>query len=271
MGIHATDFSGGPKPTLAALVLSLAFISPAAHAETDSDRDEARTPVALQGFFYGGAVGIRREIYDGYDQRVVPIPVIGYQGDRLRIFGPFVTYDLARAGGLSLDARLAPRFQGYDESDSDLFRGMDDRDSSFDAGFGLKYRRGEWKWELAGLRDLLDRSGGREWSADLGRTFRFGPLGVEPAIGVQYLDRKHVDYYYGVAPAEAASFRSAYDGDSALNTRFGVALVTPAWFGGLTRIGIERTWFDSSISDSPLTDADANLGIFIAFSKFFDH
>jgi len=47
-------------------------------------------------------------------------------------------------------------------------------------------------------------------------------------------------------------------------------MVSTAWFGGLTRISVENTWFDSAISDSPLTDADSSLGIYIAFSKFFN-
>ncbi len=81
---------------------------------------------------------------------------------------------------------------------------------------------------------------------------------------------RHVDYYCGIEPAEATSFRLAYRGDSALNMRLGVTFATPAFPGGLTRIRILRTWYDSAIDDSPLTEDDADLGIFIAFTKFFD-
>lgn len=237
---------------------------------SDPSRGEARARIEPAGFIYGGAIGVRREIYSNYDRRVVPMPIIGYRGERLRVFGPFVTYDLYRSGALGVDARLSPRFQGFDESNSDIFRGMDERDSSLDLGLGLTFERDEWKLEFIALRDVLDRSNGRELRVGLGRAFRAGSLVVEPVVGLSYLDRAHVDYYYGVAASESTTFRPAYAGDSALNARFGLNFVTLAYFGGLTRLGLERTWFDSSIDGSPLTDEDADFGVFIAFSKFFD-
>ena len=257
-------------PTLCALGLWLAAVIAAPVLADDSGRGENRARIEPKGFFYGGALGIRREIYEDFDRRVIPLPVIGYRGDRLLVFGPFVNYEVVDTGALSFDLRLSPRFQGFDEDDSDVFEGMEERKFSMDAGAGLTWERDDWKIELAGLADILDRSDGREWRLGLGRAWRYGPILLEPQIGLSYLDSKHVDYYYGVDDDEATRSRPAYSGGSALNTRLGIDLFTPAWFGGLTRIGIENTWYDSSIDDSPLTDTDSSLGVFIAFSKFFD-
>ena len=234
------------------------------------ERGENRVRIEPNGFFYGGALGVRREIYADYERRVIPLPVIGYRGEKLRVFGPFVNYEVARSGALGLDVRLSPRFGGFDESDSDVFDGMEEREFSMYAGFGLTWERADWKLQLVGLHDALDRSNGHEWSATLGRAYRSGTLLLEPSIGLGYLDRRHVDYYYGVDDIEATSSRLAYRGDSALNATLGLTLATPALFGGLTRIGIENTWYDSAIEDSPITDTDSGLSIFIAFSKFFD-
>lgn len=256
--------------TLAALGLWLCATLFVPALADDSERGENRARIEPTGFFYGGALGVRREIYADFDRRVIPLPVIGYRGERLRVFGPFVNYEVVDTGALGLDLRLSPRFQGFDESDSDVFSGMEEGEFSMDAGAGLTWERDDWKLELIGLADILDRSNGREWQLGLSRAYRAGPLLFEPAIGLSWLDRRHVDYYYGVAAAEATSTRPAYRGDSALNTRLGLNLFTPAFFGGLTRIGIENTWYDSSIEDSPLTDTDSSLGVFIAFSKFFD-
>ncbi|MDH3635584.1 MAG: MipA/OmpV family protein [Gammaproteobacteria bacterium] len=242
----------------------------AAAAPAASEQGENRARIEPTGFFYGGALGVRREIYADYERRIIPLPVIGYRGEKLRVFGPFVSYEVGHAGAMDLDVRLSPRFSVFDESDSDNFDGMEEREFSMDAGFGLTWARDDWKLELAGLRDALDRSNGKEWSATLGRAYRAGTLLLEPAIGLSYLDRRHVDYYYGVDTSEATGSRPVYRGDSALNTTLGLTLATPALFGGLTRIGIENTWYDSPIEDSPITDADSNLSVFIAFSKFFD-
>lgn len=251
-------------------LLALLLLSSAIAADV-AERGESRAQIEPEAFIYGAALGVRREIYIDYDNRVIPLPILGYRGEKLRVFGPFVNYEMYRAGAFGVDAKLSPRFGGFDESDSDIFDGMEERKFSMDLGLGLTWQRDDWKLELAGLYDVLDRSDGREWRASLGRAFRVGKVFLEPTIGVSYLDSRHVDYYYGVDESEAASFRPAYLGKSALNRNLGISLVTPAWFDGLTRISVENTWYDSAISDSPLTDADSSLGIYIAFSKFFKH
>ena len=252
------------------LAVFLAFLLLTANiAVNATERGENRAQIEPGGFIYGAALGVQREIYIDYDRRVVPLPVIGYRGEKLRIFGPFVNYEVYRTGAFGFDVRLRPRFGGFDESDSDIFDGMEDREFSIDLGLGLTWQRDDWKLELAGLYDALDRSDGREWSVSLGRAYRVGTAFLEPTIGISYLDHRHVDYYYGVDESEATSFRPAYRGASALNRKLGISMVTPAWFDGLTRISVENTWYDSEIADSPLTDADSSLSIYIAFSKFF--
>jgi outer membrane protein len=255
-------------PAMLFACLGVTIVSPG--WSDDSGRGENRARIEPKGFFYGGALGVRREVYEGFDRRVIPLPVIGYRGDRLLVFGPFVNYEIVDTGALSFDLRLSPRFQGFDESDSDVFRGMEERKFSMDAGAGLTWERNDWKVELVGLADILGRSDGQEWRFGLSRAYRAGKLLFEPSVGLSYLDSRHVEYYYGVDDDEATGTRPAYSGSSALNTRLGLNLFTAAWFGGLTRIGIENTWYDSPIEDSPLTDTDSSLGVFIAFSKFFD-
>ena len=251
-------------------LLSLCLLAgPAAANDSGSERGENRARLEPRGFIYGAALGIESEIYDGFERRVIPLPVLGYRGENLTVFGPFVSWEVAEFGDVELDLQLSPRFDGFDASDSDIFEGMEEREFSMDVGFSLGYERNDWKIEAASLYDALDRSDGRELTLGLARVFRQGPVFIEPEIGLSSLDRRHVDYYFGVTEAEAASFRPAYDGDSALNTTLGVTLVTPAFLGGLTRIGIENTWLDDSIADSPLTDTDTSLSIYIAFSKFF--
>ena len=234
-----------------------------------TERGENRAQIEPNGFICGAALGLQREIYIDYDHRVIPLPVIGYRGEKLRVFGPFVNYEMYQTGAFGFDARLRPRFGGFDESDSDIFDNMEERKFSIDLGFGLTWQRDDWKLELAGLYDVLDRSDGREWRVSLGRAYRVDKVFLEPTVGISYLDNRHVDYYYGVDVSETASFRPAYRGESALKRKLGISMVTPVWFKGLTRISVENTWYDSAIADGPLTDADSSLSIYIAFSKFF--
>lgn len=249
--------------TLGLLLLASVTLADAA------ERGQNRAKIEPYGSIYGGALGIRSEIYVGYNQRVIPLPILGYRGEKLRIFGPFVNYEAYRDGAFGFDVKLSPRFNGFDESDSSIFDGMQAREISLDFGLGLNWQRDDWKVELAGLYDALDRNNGREMRASLSRAYRFGWVFLEPSIGVSYLDQHHVDYYYGVDETEVVSLRPAYRGDSALNRKLGVSLSTPAFFNGFTRIAVENVWYDSAISNSPLTEEDSSLSIYISFSRFF--
>ncbi len=249
--------------------LAMLLLSPSASVAGDDGRGEARERVEPDGFLYGIGMTVDGEIYRDYDQRVTFIPVIGYRGDRLTVFGPFVRYALSRSGAFEISILAEPRFDGFDESDSDVFEGMDDRELSMDLGVGLEYAKDNWKFELAGLRDILGRSDGSELRVGLSRVFRNGPLFIEPGIEVSYLDRRHVDYYFGVGADEVNAFRPRYEGDDAVNKSLGVSFATPLLFDGLTRFGFEYSWYDRNIADSPLTDEDASVGFFLAYSRFF--
>jgi len=255
------------RSTLALCVGLTALQTPATAANVE--RGENRARVEPTGFLYGGALGIRREIYKDFDRRVIPLPILGYRGERLEVYGPFVSYEFLEIGGVQISGLISPRFNGFDESDSDVFEGMEDRKFSMDAGLGIGYEVDDWKMGLSSRYDVLGRSEGNEIIAKLGKVYRTGPIFIEPAIGLSYLDSSHVDYYYGVDDSEATPERQAFEGDDALNTTLGVTFISPALFNGLTRVGIQKTWFDSSITDSPLTDSDAGLEYFLTFSKFF--
>ena len=221
-----------------------------------------------QGFLYGVGVGINQEIYRGYKRRVIPLPLVGYRGEKLSVYGPFVSYELAKANDVSLSAKLAPRFAGYDDSDSDVFVGMK-RKSSLDAGLGLQYRIDNWTLDTEVLTDVLGNSNGQEAKVKFSYGMRFGPLQVSPEVGVSYSTSKLVDYYYGVRQSEATADRPAYRAGDAVNYHTGLALSTPVFFGGMTRLGVEYHWYDNSIANSPLTDRDNGVSAFLAWSRFF--
>lgn len=240
-----------------------------AMAQTDKLGEEDRKRSQPEGFLFGIALIYSDEIYKGVDNSVNVLPIIGYSGDRLKIYGPLLSYRLTKAGPLELSALLKPRFDGFDDSDSIIFQGMSKRRTSVDIGLGMNYQIDDWKFKLSGTHDLLDRSNGAEIITTVVRAFRIGPLVVEPSIGLNYLDRSHVNYYYGVSSSEARVNRLQYFGNSACNTSLGIDFLTPIFFGGFSRLGIEYTWLDASIVDSPLTDSDTSLKFTYSFAKFF--
>lgn len=229
-----------------------------------AQRDESKSP-----YLYGIGVAVKTEIYKDYGSRTVPLPIIGYRGEKLNVLGPFISYKIAGADNLDVSVKLAPRFQGFDDSDSDFFEGMDKRKDSLDAGLGLDYKQGGWQLGLSSLFDVLGNSKGYEVESSVSYTLRYGPVFITPSASLSYLDSKHVDYYYGVKMSEINEFRSAYEGESALNTTAGLSVATPMFFGGMTRASLSYTWYDDSISDSPIVEDDTSVNFMLFFTKSF--
>ena len=235
------------------------------------DKARAQQPYQLQdsGWFWGFGLGVVEQVYDGFDRRVIPLPVIGYNGEKLKVFGPFVRYEFLQMDKTMVSFQTAPRFNGYEELDSPVFDGMEKRKDSLDIGLGLRHEADRWIFDVSSMHDALSRSGGYELKGSIARIYPVGSFFVAPSLGLSYLDSNNVDYYYGVRDSEATATRSAYKGEEALNTTAGISFITPAFFNGQTRLTIAHTWFDSSIADSPLTDKDTTLGITLAFAHSF--
>ena len=252
--------------SLHTLVFILVLLSPSSFAD---ERGDVRAQLEPKGFLYGIGIGVSQEIYKGYDRRFIPLPILGYRGDKLSIYGPFISYELLELSDLEMVIKTAPRFQGFDESDSDIFKGMTERDISMDVGADIKYERENWKLSVGFMHDLFNKSDGYELSAKVAKAFRFGPVFVEPNLSVSHLDNNHVNYYYGVRENEISKDRDFYQGKSALNKTIGVSVSTPILFGGFTQLALDYTVFDSTIYDSPLVERDNSISFRLLYSRFF--
>ena len=252
-------------PRFISLVMCITLSPVLSQAKSEPQKPSERPT----GFFYGFGLGIGQEIYPGYSSRTTPLPIIGYESENLHVYEPFISYDFFKNNVVEISAQVAPRFQGYDESDSPRLAGMNDRDNTLEAGFGVQLSHNQWSAKGSFLSDLLGRSNGTDIQARLGRGFRSGPFMYEPFFTVNYVSNDHVDYYYGVEADEVTASRPFYQGNNTLNKSFGIAIATPIFFGGMTRLSLSNTWYGSTITDSPLVDEDTALSTRLIFSKFF--
>jgi outer membrane protein len=252
-----------------AATLSLSCSLMAAVKDETPGGENNRGQIEKYGFIYGLGIGVNNGLYKNYDLPIIPLPIIGYRDEDFSVYGPFVSYHFFKQDGLKLSLNAAPRFGGFDEDDADIFSGMKERKISLDAGLGLSYKNDDWKLTSSAMLDMLGRSKGFEVKTSVGKMMRFGPVFIEPSVGLSYLDAKHVGYYYGVDSHEATVSRMSYEGGSALNKTVGLAIMTPIFFKGITALNFENTWYDTSISDSPLIEGNTSLSIRFTFSKFF--
>lgn len=238
-------------------------------SQAETDKGQNRQQVEPQGWLYGAGVAFDQGIYKDFDTRIVPIPLIGYRSENLTVFGPFVNYHFYRKQGLQFSAKLVPVFEGYDESDSPVFAGMQERDFSLALGLGANYQIHDIKFEVGISHDILGRYDGYQADIAVSKVYRFGPFFIEPNLRLIYQDSHYVDYYYGVLAEEASATRAPYTANSTLNRAIGLSFMTPIFFGGMTRITVENTWYGDAIVNSPLTDADSSLKLMMSYSRFF--
>ncbi len=221
-----------------------------------------------RGFIYGAGIAYQQQIYKGFDQRTIAIPVIGYQGEKLNIFGPFINYQLYKSNNWQFEFTFSPRFNGFDESDSEFFIGMDKRSDSADAGFNLQYNIKHWRLGLKALTDVLSKSDGSTLDFSVSTKHRYAGLIFEPKLSVEFADNKLNDYYYGVTQNEATAFRSAYNAGSTINQSLALSVtkISPI---GVFRLDLSNTWYGSEITDSPLVDSNSAFSTRLFFIRGF--
>ncbi|WP_169924103.1 MipA/OmpV family protein [Sulfurifustis variabilis] len=142
---------------------------------------------------------------------------------------------------------------GWRPEDDPLLAGMDRRDTSVDGSLNLLWKTPVVDVGLNYYRDLLDVSDGSFASLRLSRTFLVDPrIRLTPSLGVERQSDELVDYYYGVRPSEATSFRPAYDGRATVNVTLGLTgayLLNRGW----SLLGaFHATRFGDGVADSPI-------------------
>ncbi|MFK8011419.1 MAG: MipA/OmpV family protein, partial [Marinicellaceae bacterium] len=199
------------------LSLLLLLMHGTSYANEDASAEPTVRPSFPTGFIYGAGVAYQQQIYKGFDQRTIAIPLLGYVGEKFNVFGPFVNYSVMRNEDWNFDLNLSPRFNGYEEDDSDFFQGMQERKDSLDAGFTVKYNPNSWSYQFKALADVLSESSGSELELNIAKKFKSNLLTIEPSVSFNRLDNNMVDYYYGVTADEATDLRSFYEGSTTTN------------------------------------------------------
>lgn len=217
-----------------------------------------------------GAIG-RSSPYRDYDGAVTQvIPAITYNGSRLQIFGPNISFGLFGTGKLRVAAAGTYRLGVYDEDDSDYLEGMGDRDSTFMGGLALQAELPlGFDLALSYQHDVLDRIGGGEARVAVDKSFQLGTLRFSPELGINWLAEDLADYDFGVAPQKATSDRPEYRLDSVFTVDVGVSMlyeITTEW---LLVMNVAVELLDDEITDSPIVDEDYVVKGFFAINYVF--
>lgn len=206
-----------------------------------------------------GAVSTQKA-YKDIDRDNTVLPMIQYENRWLRVFGPGLTVKLPRwdvAPGHRVDFGLVAKWDGagYEADDAPILNGMAERKGGIWVG-----AKAAWKSDFAELgaewtADASGHSKGQRLGLSLERSFRVGQnVMLTPRLGAHWLDKKYVDYYYGVSAAEANANRPAYEGKSTVNLEAGLRTTFMLDASNSLFVDLNATALGKGITDSPLVD-----------------
>lgn len=207
--------------------LAAASLPMVAHAQLFGDSDG----IAAQGTQYGLgiAAAVRQRPYLGADDKTSGLPAFNVENSWFRLQGTSADIKVWRrefAPAQSLSAGLRVKFdsEGYEAGDSPALTGMMERKSSLWAGAAVTWATPWVRFSGEYLADLGSESKGQKFQLQADHRFATGAWGFTPRVRAQWLDKKYVDYYYGVRGNEVSANRSQYVGKAALAMEAGVRI-----------------------------------------------
>ena len=236
------------------------FLSPAwAQAE------EGKAPEASSQWGLGIGVAMERKPYRDFDDKAKALPMLTYENKWVSIAIPSVDVKLPSAGPVSLRLRARYAADGYDADDSPFLNGMDKRKGSLWLGGAAIWRNDIANLSAELLADGSGNSKGTRFKVQVDRRFSSGAFGFTPRLATHWVDRKYVDYYYGVAAAEARSDRAEYAGKATANIEVGLRVDYAVAPKQTVFLDVSATSLGSGIKNSPLVGRSNQTGVRLGY------
>jgi MipA family protein len=240
----------------AALMVS-AFVAWPAHAigGTEPLTEILHTPGSAG---LGFVTRVEASPYKGGGTRYDLLPLYLYEGERLFLHanraGVKVLNQGDRSDGSRLDLFVEQRLEGFsiDNRLPASLSGMGARESGLDLGLSYRYRQPWGMLQAEYVHDIGNTSRGSEARFGYSYDWRSGAFSLRPSVSVHFRDARLNNYYYGVAPSEAAAGRPAYAPGAGGSTQIGLYGsydISERWrlLGGLS-----ATYLGRSVKDSPI-------------------
>ena len=253
--LRAETSRRSPAARAALALLALGALAPAVHAQSSTDGAPS---------FWGLGIGLgyERKAYRDFDDKAQVIPLLMYESRWVSVFGPRIDLKLTSPSS-PVSLRLRARYDGdgYEADDSPVLEGMSKRKSGIWMGAAA-----EWQTSLADLTaewtaDVSGHSKGQRFKLLVERGFTAGSFELTPRIGAAWVDKKYVDYYYGVEADEVRTDRAYYEGKSTLNYEAGLRLGYTFTTNQSMFIDVSATRLGNDIKDSPLVDRSTQTGV----------
>ena len=115
------------------------------------------------------------------------------------------------------------------------------------------------------LGDASGHSKGNRFKIMAERRFQAGAFDLSPRVAAIRLDRKYVDYYYGVKAAEVQASRPFYSGEATVNLEAGLRIGYTLAPKQNLFLDLSATRLGAGIKDSPIVERSTQTGLRIGY------
>jgi len=255
-----------PKQSFPFLVLSLTLPLTAAAADPLAKED------APSSWGLGIAAISVQKPYAGMDRENKALPMLHYENSWLRVSGPGLEVKLPRLGigniSQAIEFGLVAKYDGngYEADDAPLLAGMDKRGSGILAGAKASWKTDVLNTTAEWTADVSGHSKGQRFELKIDKTWRLGPqVLLTPRLGATWLDKRYVDYYFGVRGTEATASRAAYTAKATLNTEIGLRTMYLFDRHHSMFLDLGVTGLGKEIKNSPLVDRSTENRVLVGY------
>lgn len=224
----------------------------------------------------GLAVMSVQNAYKGTDRETKALPMISYENRYVKLGGPNLELKLP---GIELSNSQRLNFgvmtqlfdgAGYEAKDSPALAGMAERKSSIWVGAKMEWENDLADVKLEWLGDASGKSKGQRLAVGLERKIMLSPrLMLIPQVGVEWVDKKYVDYYYGVRNGEATAGRVAYTGKATVNPEISLSGIYrfDRHHSMMLNVGVRS--FGKEIKNSPIVGRSTENRVMLGYKYSF--
>ena len=178
-----------------------------------------------QSIIMGLGAYVQTQPYKDVDNILLPSPVVFFDNGMLYIrwtrAGLYFLGEKKEDYAWAFSLTGQPRPNGYQASDSEILQGMEDKESSLEAGLAFSAAMGKSHIEAMILTDIIYEYDAWIAKIEIGYDFEFGDLKLYPSIIAQFQSSAFMNYYYGVNKKETLNSTNAYF-SSKSDTQLGV-------------------------------------------------
>jgi Outer membrane protein V len=257
-------------------LLALIAVLPASALAQSVSSDGSADAQASSRWRIGMGIAAFDNAYVGQGTKVMPFPLLNYEGERFFFRGVTGGVHLWSGGGLAVDAIVTTGFNNINADDfsrSGLARrgidrdDLEDRDRSIDAGLAATWGGKAGYLRMEAKSDVSGTSKGQEYSLEYGYPMRWRRFSVTPTVGATYLSSKVANYYYGIHNAEIQHGVASYQPGAAWVPETGISVTHPIGAKWVWMIRAKYSALPSKLSNSPLVDGSYGSSLFLGFSR----